>query len=284
MILEDLHVHTKFSKDSKEEPEQYIALAIKRGIKYLGFSDHIDLDPTDKDFGYYKYEDALSSYNSLRNKYKSELNLLFATEMTFQNSLEKSIEENLLGRPYDYVIGSIHRLEGITISGAHGMPFFEGKDENHAYNIYFDELYKMVETNFFQIVGHFDIIKRHGITKFGAFKAYTYKEKIEKILEKVVKKEMVIEINSSAFRYGLGEQYPSNDIIKMYNEVGGTEITIGSDAHNISNFGVYLNEAIKNTLSIYDFDVVTYINKRKIKIAKLSEFITNKDITEVHNA
>jgi histidinol-phosphatase (PHP family) len=284
MILEDLHIHTKFSKDSKEEPEKYIVLAIERGIKYLGFSEHIDLDPTDKDYGYYKYEDAFSSYNFLKNKYEDNLKLFFSTEVTYQNGLEKSIEVSLSGKPYDYIIGSIHRLEGITFSGAHGMPFFKGKDENHSYNMYFDELYSMISTDFFQVVGHFDIIKRHGISIYGGFRAEKYRGKIEKILDKIIKKGMVIEINSSGFRFGLGEQYPSNDIIEMYRNLGGKEITLGSDAHNVSNFGAYLESAIKNALSIFNFDVVTFKNKKKITVAKLSEFINSKKATEVHNA
>ena len=90
MTVEDLHVHTKFSKDSKEEPERYITLAIERDIKYLGFSDHIDLDPTDKDYGYYRYEDALSSYNMLKKKYENNLNLFFATEVTYQKIVQRS--------------------------------------------------------------------------------------------------------------------------------------------------------------------------------------------------
>jgi len=283
MIVEDLHVHTQFSKDSKEEPERYITLAIERGIKYLGFSDHIDLDPTDKDYGYYRYEDALSSYNMLKKKYENNLNLFFATEVTYQQDLEKSIEKNISGRPYDYIIGSVHRLEGITFSGAHGMPFFKDKDENYSYNMYFDELYRMVNTDFFQIVGHFDIIKRHGVSLYGSFKVEKYREKIKKILATIIEKNMVIEINSSGFRFGLGEQYPTNDIIKMFRDLGGREVTIGSDAHSISNFGAYLEEAVKNTLSIFDFDVIIFKNKKKTKVARLSELITLKNAMEVYD-
>jgi len=283
MIVEDLHIHTKFSKDSKEEPEKYIIAAIERGIVYLGLSDHIDLDPTDKDYGFYNYEKALESYSFLKNKYEDSLKLFFAAEVTYQKGLEKSIEENISGRPYDYIIGSVHRLEGITFSGAHGMPFFKDKDENYSYNMYFDELYSMVSTDFFQIVGHFDIIKRHGISLYGSFEVDKYREKIKKILATIIEKNMVIEINSSSFRFGLGEQYPTNDIIKMYKDLGGREVTIGSDAHSISNFGAYLEETIKNALSIFDFDVVIFKNKKKTKVARLSELIILKNAMGVHD-
>ena len=42
--LIDLHIHTKFSQDSKEELENYIVEAIKNGHQFIGFSDHYDYD------------------------------------------------------------------------------------------------------------------------------------------------------------------------------------------------------------------------------------------------
>ena len=61
-IIEDLHIHTRVSKDCKENPEKYVVEAIRREIDYLGFSDHLDLDPVDKDFGYYNFD---AAYNCL---------------------------------------------------------------------------------------------------------------------------------------------------------------------------------------------------------------------------
>ena len=277
-IIEDLHIHTKFSKDSKEEPEKYLPVAIERGIEYLGFSEHIDLDPLDKDFGYYNYGEALASYKELNRKYGNALNFLFATELTYQSTLEESIKQTLEGRPYDYVIGSVHRLEGFTISGPHGLRYFEVKDEQSSYNIYFEEVLKMVQMGFFEILGHLDVIKRYGIKYYGPFVAERYKDIIMEILREVVKRGQVIEINSSGFRQGVNEQYPSNDILEMYREAGGEELVIGSDAHNVRDFGAYLEEAVENALSVYDFEVVAFKKKEKIRLCRLSELFTYNNI------
>jgi len=277
-IIEDLHIHTKFSKDSKEEPEKYLPVAIERGIEYLGFSEHIDLDPLDKDFGYYNYDAALASYKGLNRKYGNALNFLFATELTYQSTLEESIKQTLEGRPYDYVIGSVHRFEGFTISGPHGLRYFEGKDEQSAYNIYFEEVLKMVQMGFFEILGHLDVIKRYGIKYYGSFVAERYKGIIMEILREVVKRGQVIEINSSGFRRGVNEQYPSNDILEMYREAGGEEVVIGSDAHNVRDFGAYLEETVENALSVYDFEVIAFKKKEKIRLCRLSELFTYNNI------
>lgn len=276
--VEDLHVHTRISKDSKEDPEKYIVKAIERGIEYLGFSDHIDLDPKDKDFGFYRYEDARQSYIELKEKYNNGLSLLFATEVTYQNNIEKSIQNNLQGRPYDYIIGSIHRLEGYTISSPRGIQFFNGKDETTAYSIYFEEVDRMINTGFFDIVGHFDVLKRYGNSIYGTFNANRFEAIIVPLMKKIVEKNLVIEINSSGFRHKLSEQYPANDILRMYRDCGGREITIGSDAHNASQFGVYMEETLKNALSIFDFNIVVFAQRKKIKLSRLSELLSKNKV------
>jgi histidinol-phosphatase (PHP family) len=269
-IIEDLHIHTRVSKDCKEDPEKYVVAAIRKGIDYLGFSDHLDLDPVDKDFGYYNFDTAYNDYVLLNKKYGDKINFLFGVEVTYQSELEESIKKHIENKPYDYIIGSVHRLEGHTMAGVRGKGFFSGKDEKTAYSMYFEELYRMVNTDFFQIVGHFDVIKRFGIEFYGKFNAEKYRDIIEPILGKMVEKGIVLEINSSGFRQPPKEMYPSKEIFSMYASLGGREIILGSDAHTIEQFGMGLCKAIDITKEIYDFDIVTFIKREKVTLGKLS--------------
>lgn len=279
-VCEDLHIHTFFSKDSKELPENYVKSGIERGLSYLGFSDHIDLDPFDKDFGYYNYDQARGSFLALNEKYESSINLLFGLEVTYQSTLEESVINSIQGKPYDYLIGSIHRIDGFTVSGPHGTGFFVGLDEITAYMKYFAELEKMVEMNYFDIIGHFDVIKRYGKNYYGSFRANKYREVIEKILRKALDRGMVLEINSSGFRQDLNEPYPSPDILSMYAEVGGREVVLGSDSHSTKHFGVLLRESVTSALSVSDFEVVVYNNRRKERLCSLSEIVKINEIGE----
>ena len=271
-IIEDLHLHTHISKDSRQDGEKYIAEGIKRGINYIGFSDHLDLDPIDKDFGYYNYENAYRDYTLFSKKYNEQINLLFGVEVTYQSSLEKSILKNTEGKPYDYLIGSVHRLEGFTIAGKSGIPFFEGKNEKTAYMMYFEEMAKLVSMNYFQIIGHFDVIKRFGVEFYGKFYAEKYAAIIKDILREIVTQGAVIEINSSGYRQPPKEPYPSKEILQMYREAGGTEIAIGSDAHNIKHFGEGLEDALALAGSVFNFEIVAFKNKKKIKCGKINSF------------
>ena len=69
------------------------------------------------------------------------------------------------------------------------------------------------------------------------------KDMISEILKVVIKDGKGIEVNTSYHRYGLKDMTPSRDILKLYKELGGTIITIGSDSHKKEHLGAYIDEA-----------------------------------------
>ncbi|PMP82496.1 MAG: hypothetical protein C0175_03535 [Caldisericum exile] len=272
-IVEDLHVHTKFSKDSKEEPINYVNLAMDRDISYLGFSEHIDLDPFDKDFGYYKFNETYEEYKRLKDFVDNKFELLFASELTYQSNLHSSIENEVLTKPFDYIIGSVHRIDGYTISGPHGVDYFKDIDEYTAYMRYFEEVLRLVETDYYDIVGHLDVIKRYGKNYYGEFHIDKYIDIITEILKIVIEKGKVIEINASAFRQGFSMPYPSKEILELYVNLGGREVVLGSDSHSAKQFNAYLEETILFARSVFDFEIVSYKMRNKRKVSKLSNLI-----------
>ena len=69
-------------------------------------------------------------------------------------------------------------------------------------------------------------------------------------MKKVIKDGKGIEVNTSSFRYGLKDLTPERNILKLYHELGGKIITIGSDAHKAENVGdhiPYIQSELKKT-------------------------------------
>ncbi|MBR2544666.1 MAG: histidinol phosphate phosphatase, partial [Erysipelotrichaceae bacterium] len=71
------------------------------------------------------------------------------------------------------------------------------------------------------------------------------KDLIAEILRTAIADGKGIEINTSSWHYGLKDTQPSRDILKLYKDLGGKIITIGSDAHNTSYLGDHIEEARK---------------------------------------
>jgi histidinol-phosphatase (PHP family) len=54
-----------------------------------------------------------------------------------------------------------------------------------------------------------------------------------------------IELNTSSWKYGLPDTQPSRDILRLYKDLGGRIITVGSDAHTSARMGDHLEEAYR---------------------------------------
>ena len=52
-----------------------------------------------------------------------------------------------------------------------------------------------------------------------------------------------IEVNTSSHRYGLKDSTPSRNILKLYRDLGGRIITIGSDSRSPGQLGAYISDA-----------------------------------------
>jgi histidinol-phosphatase (PHP family) len=66
---------------------------------------------------------------------------------------------------------------------------------------------------------------------------------VSQILSRVIADGKGIEVNTSGWRYGLGAPQPTDDVLRLYRDLGGTIVTIGSDSHNPEHLGAYLRLA-----------------------------------------
>lgn len=62
-------------------------------------------------------------------------------------------------------------------------------------------------------------------------------------MEDVIKDDKGIEFNTSYHRYGLKDTTPSLKVLKLYKDLGGKIITIGSDSHKKEHLGAYTKES-----------------------------------------
>ena len=93
------------------------------------------------------------------------------------------------------------------------------------YRIYLQELTRLVDTGYFQIIGHFDLPKKYGVQ----LPESLYPEVVE-ILQKIKRSGMTVEINTSGLRKPINEQYPADWILKELIKME-IPISLGSDAH-----------------------------------------------------
>lgn len=248
----DLHVHTHHSDDSKISMEQYCKKAIEIGIKVICFTDHVDNNPVDPGCGKFNANKYFEEFNKFKEKYKNDLILLSGVEFSEPHIYQKEFE-NIKKYKFDYIIGSIHFFYNDMLLS---KMVLENIPIELVYENYWDQMEKMVEYGGFNSIGHFDFPKRY-------FNKLIYDEKrIERILKKAVKNNLILEINTSSLRKGCKDCMPGYDILEIYYKVGGRNLTIGADSHKLEDLGENFQEAL--SLLKDKFKLVYFVKGKQV--------------------
>ena len=150
--------------------------------------------------------------------------------------------------------------------------FFEKYAKDEAHRIYFEEVLNTIDLfPKINVCGHLDFINRYGRSVYDDYKKINFemhKELIDKILIKLIEKNIGIEINTSALRYGLRDFHPCRKILKRYKELGGKIITMGSDAHRALDIMRDFDKA-REVLKEIGFEKFCVFEQRKAEYKEL---------------
>lgn len=232
------HNHTELCGHASGSLDEYITAAVKRGITEIGFSDHAPM-PLPMREGITMSPEQAEVYieNILKKKeeYRGiiEVKLGFEVDFPLHDTFEK---EYFSDTRIDYLIGSCHYLDNWPFDHDLHIEGFGKKTIDAIYLEYFSELERLVDSRLFDIVGHFDLIK-----KFGHRAVNDMSPVIEKIAKKMSMYGTVCEINTSGLLKPVAEIYPSYDIIQiLFNN--NVPITLGSDSHFPDQVGYMFSE------------------------------------------
>ncbi len=196
-IRVDLHNHTTLCNHATGSVEEYVKRAIELGIDEYGFACHapMNFDP--------KYRMKLEErniyekwVNEAKEKYKDKIKVLLAYEVDFLNGF---MLDEILNANVDYLIGSVHFLQNKNEMWGFDNPEFIGVyksvDIDKIWEDYFDAIEAMAKTNYFQIVGHLDLIK---VFKFLPKKDVRLIAK--NALKQIKKSNMILELNPAGLK------------------------------------------------------------------------------------
>ncbi|TCT25490.1 histidinol-phosphatase (PHP family) [Melghiribacillus thermohalophilus] len=259
----DYHVHSHFSADCDIQMEKMIQNALKKGIMEICFTDHIDFDYPDPDF---IFEFDLQTYDQhihqMREHYGQEIAIKKGVEIGIQPHLIDRYNEVLNEESFDFIICSMHSTAGYDL---HSGKFFEGKTLNEAYETYYTELYYCIKSfKNYSVLGHLDLVKRYRYDQ----NVHHFLEVIEEILKTVITDGKGIEVNTSGYRSGLESGMPDMDILRLYKDLNGEIITIGSDSHTPDTLGYGYQKTVEQLKDI-GFTYITTYEKQKPIFHKL---------------
>lgn len=230
----DYHIHTLHS-DGHGSPEEYIPYAIKENISELGFSDHLTL--TDKQQDWSIRLSLLDKYIeevlSLKNRAKG-LKVRLGLEIDYFVDKEEEIRKYIDLYPFDYIIGSVHYLDGPVDNGS---GYYEGKDINNLFEKYFDLVGRAASSGLFDIIGHADLVRIYNFYPDSNIE-HLYRE-----LARVINhNDLAIEVNTNGMNKPLNDFYPDPGFLHIFREEN-VDVCVNSDAHYPTGVGQYFDKA-----------------------------------------
>lgn len=273
----DYHVHTNYSDDSEYLMEDVIKDAIDMGMKEICFTDHVDYgikvdqenltkeEIVELSKGHefaplnVHYPRYFTEIENLQKKY-SKISIKKGMEFGVQVHTIPMYQKLFHQYDFDFIILSCHQVENKEFWT---QDFQRGKTQKEYNERYYQEILKVVkEYKDYSVLGHLDLITRYD--KNGIYPFDQVKDVITDILKIVIDDGKGIEVNTSSHRYGLNDLTPSRDILKLYKELGGKIITIGSDSHKKKHLGAFIEETKKELVNLGFQYYCTFENMKPI--------------------
>lgn len=273
MKLYDCHIHSTCSEDGHNTMSEMAAASFKKGVSYICFTDHCDMDDyrtgRSKDGSYDHRQRTIEMYRKACNDAPEELTIRLGMELGGGNHNPRVASEIASLPELDFIIGSLHNLKDIK-------DFYEFKYESAAQcmelmDAYADELIELAGMDFFDVMAHVGYtiryMRRDGFNV--SFDLTTFGDKIEHLLKTLIERGKGIEINCSGFRMEkIGGPTPTVDVLKLYRQLGGEIITIGSDAHRIPQAAEGLSQGF-DILRELGYKYITVFEQRKPRFVKI---------------
>lgn len=237
----DYHLHTPLCGHAGGTMREYVQAAVARGLSEIGFADHLPL-LTRRDPSLTMSQEELPLYieeiESLRKEFP-EISIRAGIEADFFPALVEETAALIERYPFDYVIGSVHFLDGWGFDDPRGRAGYEGRRPLDVYEEYFETLIGAAESRLFDVIAHPDLIKKYDYRADGDV-SHLY----ERAAKAIAESGAAVEINTAGLRKPIGEIYPVLEFLVLCRE-SGAPVAFGSDAHAPQDVGRDFGAALK---------------------------------------
>ena len=261
-MMADYHVHSEISPDGKDSMEQMCEAALRQGLEEIAFTDHYECFSGGVRSPYFREEYIRGYFQKLekcRERFAGRLTIRAGLELG-QSHLNKEEVRMVSSYPFDFILGSVHKLGNVDLSWITFTP----KNAEMLARTYFSMMEELAAEGEYDCLGHLDYVKKHMIRCGCPFTYLDYEAQLRKILLHVVRRGKGIEVNTSGLGELMEETMPEESILSLYKELGGEIVTLGSDAHRAERVGFGFLEALDRVKRAGFKGITTYASRRAL--------------------
>lgn len=265
----DLHTHHFRCGHADGNIRDYIEAGIQAGLQVIGISDHSPFYASPEDHAVPNITMAKSELANyveevlkLKQEYEGKIDVLLGIEADFIPAFFNDYNQALSKHPFDYIIGSVHHVEEVSIFNKNRWKNLSKKQKQAVKEEYYRLIQLSAKSGLYQILGHIDAMKGN----YPPFSDIETPHMLDQTLEVIAASDVAIEINTSGKTKLSGGWYPSDEILERALHYG-VQVTFGSDAHIPQRVGDEWEQVSKRLIEIGFTEWVYYKEKQKKIVA-----------------
>ena len=267
-MIVDYHMHLRDrpggearGRYSAERAEEYVERARAVGVDEIGFTDHVfhfrqTLSLWEIEWMRERCTDDLDEYVAAVEEAKGRgLPVKLGLEVDYFPGIEPELAELLAAYRWDYLLGSIHFVDGFAVDQepglVHKLPVGE------AWRRYFVWLRNAARSGLFDVLSHPDLVKFFGVRPDSEQLHYLHVETADAIEAAGV----CVEVSAAGLHKPVKEIYPDLELLSACHD-RGVPITLASDAHSPGHVGRDLDRAVEHAREA-GYETVTVFERRE---------------------
>jgi len=266
----DCHTHTTNSPDAESSPIEMVQKGIELGLDVMAITDHCEVNMWYNkehykktfdydDYNYQKsFEQSLVDSSKLKDTFKDDIKILRGIELG-QAFMDFSLAEKIVSDSrLDFILGSVHQIDGfpdffiIDYSKVNLKTLIKG---------YLLTVLKLCRWGKFDVLAHLTYPLRYIYENGYSLDMSQFNDVISDIFKTIISKNIGLEVNSSGLRQKCGFSFPTIEYVEMYKSLGGSIISVGSDAHSTDQLGKNIQDCI-DMIKSCGFEYLTYFENR----------------------
>lgn len=223
--------------------EDMVHGAISKGLETVVFTEHYEYLSTGEPTGSFSdpgnVERIADEVMRLRDAYAGRIRIGFGLEIGQWQFAHDKVERLLCSFPFDFVIASYHKVDDVDLK----LHDYRREDVEALVQKYLCGLLEISAGCDFDSLAHLDLIRRYAHMQGVDVHIETHEEAVRAVLSNIVRRGRLLEVNTSAYRQGLDEPFPSATILRWYRQEGGRLVSLGSDAHRTDDIAAGFERA-----------------------------------------
>lgn len=259
----DGHVHSDCSPRGVDSVMLLCEQAVHRGLFGFAVTDCCDCDRFDEKQFSERIRESVYCVYKARSVFQNSLVISNGIEVGQPLDNVAKADKIINGFPFDVVLASVKKYpDGTKLSDIDYSELSESEIIK-LLESYYESLFKTVKWDNFDVLSQLTLPMRYITSETAPYFSIRHCDDIiEMVLKKLVENGKALEVNTAALRGKLNRILPPVRYLRMFRELGGEFITVGSGSHSCESIGSDLGEGI-SLVHEAGFSSYCYFENRK---------------------